>query len=268
MTADSREQLTRQIKELRPWHHDIQLFDDFTTGGVFSPDRKLDRLDNDGVSLLSPREGYLAQLDQIYPNGMSGKSFLDCACNGGGYCFWSRERDIARGVGFDVREHWIRQAKWVQQHRTLFPTDRLEFQVMDLYDLPKMGYEPFDMTYFSGIFYHLPDPITGLKIAADLTTDVLVLNTALKIDPKNPLGMTLARESRTKMMSGVHELAWFPNGKETLREILLWLEFKDLKITMFNHNQHKSRSRIMIVAAREEGRLSDLEGESLTSGGT
>ena len=153
MTEDSLSELTQEIKSMRPWHHDIHLFDDFTTGRVFSPDGKLDRPDNDGVSLISPRIRYLQQLDQIYPEGMSGKSFLDCACNGGGYCFWSRERDLERGVGFDVREHWIQQARLVQKHRTVFPTDRLEFHVQDLYDVPNQNYEPFDMTYFSGIFF-------------------------------------------------------------------------------------------------------------------
>lgn len=264
MTADSREQLTNQIKEMGPWHHDVHLFDEFTTGRVFSPDGKLAQTDNEGVSLISPRNRFLTQLDKIYPDGMSGKRFLDCACNGGGYCFWSRERDISHGVGFDVREHWIRQAKFVQEHRTAFPTDRLDFHVMDLYDVPTMGYEPFDMTYFSGIFYHLPDPVTGLKIAADLTTEILILNTAMMLDQKNPRGMTMARESRTKVMSGVHELSWFPNGKETLRDILLWMGFKDQKVTLLNNRNDCSRSRIEIVAAREKGRLSGLAGEPLT----
>ncbi len=264
MTEDSLSELTQEIKSMRPWHHDIHLFDDFTTGRVFSPDGKLDRPDNDGVSLISPRIRYLQQLDQIYPEGMSGKSFLDCACNGGGYCFWSRERELERGVGFDVREHWIQQARLVQKHRTVFPTDRLEFHVQDLYDVPNQNHEPFDMTYFSGIFYHLPDPITGLKIAADLTTDVLILNTAMMLDPNNPRGLTMARESRTKVMSGVHQLSWFPNGKESLRDILLWLGFKDLKVTMLNERKDNFRSRIEIVAARESGRLKDINGEPLT----
>ena len=247
-----------------PWHHDIHLFDDFTTGRVFSRDGTLTRNDNEGVSLISPRSRYLSRLDTIFPEGMSGKSFLDCACNGGGYCFWTRERDLARGVGFDVREHWIRQAKFVQEHRNVFPTDRLEFHVLDLYDVPKRDFEPFDMTYFSGIFYHLPDPVTGLKIAADLTTDVLILNTAMMLDLNRPRGLTMARESREKVMSGVHELSWFPNGKETLRDILLWMGFKDQKVTMFNERKGNLRSRIEIVAAREKGRLSGLEGDSLT----
>ena len=84
MTENSISELTQKIKSMGPWHHDIHLFDDFTTGKVFSPDGKLDRSDNDGVSLISPRGRYLRQLDGIYPEGMAGKSFLDCACYGAG----------------------------------------------------------------------------------------------------------------------------------------------------------------------------------------
>ena len=35
----------------------------------------------------------------------------------------------------------------------------LTFKVLDLYELPTLGLEPFDITIFSGIFYHLPEPI-------------------------------------------------------------------------------------------------------------
>jgi hypothetical protein len=260
----SRDELTKAIEEMRPWHHDVELFDDFTTGRVFSPDGRLERADNDGVSLISPRQKFVNQLNQLYPDGMSGKSFLDCACNGGGYCFWAREFDLQRGIGFDVRDHWIRQAKFVQQHRTCQPTDRLEFHTLDLYDVPGKNFEPVDMTYFSGIFYHLPDPVTGLKIAADLTKDVIVLNTAMMVDENNPRAMVMARESRTKVMSGVHELSWFPTGKETLRDILRWLDFKEMKVTMFSQKKDVLRSRIEIIAAREKGRLAALDGELLT----
>lgn len=263
MANEQRDELSEKIKAMRPWHHDIQLFDDFTTGRVFSPNGRLERVDNDGVSLISPRERFLSRLERIYPEGLSGKSFLDCACNGGGYCFWAREKDVARAVGFDVREHWINQAKFVQQHRTIFPTDRIEFHVMDLYDVPQKKLEPFDLTYFSGLFYHLPDPVTGLKIAADLTSDLLILSTSMMLDMENPRGMTLGYESQTKVMSGVHQLKWLPNGKETLREILKWLGFQEMKITFYQEKKEIQRSRIEIIAARTKNRLVDVEGELL-----
>lgn len=134
---------------------------------------------------------------------------------------------------------------------------------MDLCDLPEQGLAPFDFTYFSGLFYHLPDPIAGLKAAADLTKDILVLNTAAVADTENPLGLTLALESQTKVMSGVHTLAWFPNGPEVLNEILTWLGFKEVKLTRDVRNEH-SRRRVELVAARTAHRLDGLEGELLS----
>lgn len=263
MNVDQQPPLINQIESMRPWHHDIHLFDEISTGRVFSPTGKVARAENDGVSLISPRKPFLKQLDQLYPEGMSGKRFLDCACNAGGYCFWARERDIERGVGFDVRPRWIDQAKLCQTHRTAYPTDRLEFHVMDLCDAGNHSFGTFDMTYFSGIFYHLPDPIAGLKIAADMTSDILVINTAMLPNPQNPLGMTLESESVSNVMSGVHSLSWLPNSQETLQVILNWMGFKELKVTTFLPMKDSHRSRIEMIAAREIGRLANVDGESL-----
>ena len=253
--------LIKKIEALRPWHHDIQITSDLGTGQVFSPTRALLPKDNEGVSLISPRDRFLQTIDGLYPNTMQGKRFLDCACNAGGYCFWTRERDAELSVGFDVREHWINQARFVQQHRQVAPVDRVEFHVLDLYDLPKKDVGRFDMTYFSGIFYHLPDPITGLKLAADITDDIFVLNTAVKIDENNPTGLTMSHESRTLVMSGVHELAWFPNGPECMYELLRWLGFVEFKITLNISKRDMLRQRIEMIASREKGRLTGVKGE-------
>ena len=48
---------------------------------------------------------------------------------------------------------------------------------MDVYDLPELGLEPFDITIFDGLFDHLPTPSPGLKIAADLTSELMVFDT-------------------------------------------------------------------------------------------
>ena len=77
-----------------------------------------------------------------------------------------------------MREHWIRQARFLQEHRP--DGDRIRFEVMDVYDLPELGLEPFDITIFAGLFYHLADPVSGLKIAADLTNELMIFDTATK----------------------------------------------------------------------------------------
>ncbi|MBX3417531.1 MAG: methyltransferase domain-containing protein [Pirellulaceae bacterium] len=255
----SQEELVSEIRAMAPWHHDIALTPDLSTGRVFSETGRLLPPENQGVSLISPREKFLRRLQELYPAGMSGKSFLDCACNAGGYCFWAREQDVARAVGFDVRKHWIDQAKFVLQHRQVAPVDNIEFHEMDLYDLPQRNWEPFDLVYFSGIFYHLPDPITGLKIAADLTRDVLVLNTSMDNSGVETLGLKLSIEGTEPLMSGVHELAWLPNNPETLYAILRWMGFREMVLAADQTNPTSLRRRVEIYAAREPGRLDGIK---------
>ncbi len=261
----TRQWLESQIRELGPWHHDISITDDVSIGNVFGKDqhRTLPRKHNDGVSLIEPREKFQERLRGIYPNGLGGKRFLDCACNAGVYCFLAREADAEFSFGFDVRDHWIRQADFIKQHRTVAPTDRIEFEVLDLYDLPARNLKPFDYTFFSGIFYHLPDPIHGLKLAAEVTTDIIVVNTASMYNPDNPGGLTPRRRSSSNfVMSGVSDMAWFPNGPKAILLILNWMGFREFKLTHFA--KRGDRHRFEVFAAREPGRLDDLRGETMT----
>lgn len=260
----SRDELVDEIKRLAPWHHDIQITDDLSTGEVFSPTRKLLPPQNEGVSLISPRIAFFNTIETLFPGGLGGKRFLDCACNAGAYCYFARELGADFAFGFDVRKHWVDQAHFIQAHRTVGPVDRVEIRELDLYDLPKQELEPFDMTYFSGIFYHLPDPVTGLKIAADLTSDVMTLSTSMVPGNDNPLGMKMVREEVDKVMSGVYELAWFPNNPETLCRILQWAGFQDVKMINDAVNPTSNRRRVKLMAAREKGRLKELAGTQLS----
>lgn len=256
--------LAAQVQNLAPWHMGIQVNDDLNTGMLFSEEGQIvhrEKSVNEGISLLQLRDAFLKRIDQIYPDGLEGKTFLDCACNAGGYGFWLAERGLKYGLGFDVREHWINQAKWVQEHRTIAPTDMLEFVVSDLYDLPKMRLDPFDITMFKGIFYHLPDPVTGLKIAADLTREVLFLNTSTAWGEKDGY-LKCAMESRELLMSGVHGMCWYPTGPEVLATMLKWLGFEETRL-MFNFQMKDAPhlGRVEIVAARTKGMLDRLPGE-------
>lgn len=254
------EELIQKIRELGPWHHDIELNNEVHTGKVFSSTGILPKQENDGVTLISPRAHFTNLVNDCYSGSLKGKTFLDCACNGGAYCFLAREFGAEDVVGFDVREHWINQAVFAQEHRITAPVDNIRFEVLDLYDVPKENLQPFDFTYFSGIFYHLPDPVTGLKIAADLTKDVFFINTAGISRPENPMGLSMSHESTSKIMSGVHEISWFPNGPECVQVLLHWLGFPEVKLTKLVKNPN-NRIRMSMVAAREKGRLENVRGD-------
>ncbi len=242
----------------------IQLGEDLNTGQVFSEAGEIyDRPSNDGVSLLRLRDYFLRQIDRIYPDGLTDKHFLDCACNAGGYCFWTRERDVKAAFGFDVREHWIKQARFVKNRRTVAPTDRIKFQVRDLYDLPGANLPKFDVTMFKGIFYHLPDPVTGLKIAADMTNEVMFFNTSTTWGQEDGF-MKAGWESRENVMSGVHGLKWYPTGPQVCAEMLKWMGFVEMKLVFYRQQRDKPElGRTEIVASKVPGLLENLRGEPI-----
>jgi SAM-dependent methyltransferase len=182
---------------------------------------------------------------------------LDCACNSGAYLFWAKELGAGRCFGFDAREHWIEQARFLAEHRS----DRLEdlsFGVHDLYEVPSLELEPFDLALFHGIFYHLPEPVTGLKIAADLARDVLVVATAVQDGYGSDDLLVANQESTTDTGSGVHGLAWFPTGPEVIRRSLAWMGFPHTRVDRWRRRRGQRgvrRSELKMVASREAGAL-------------
>jgi SAM-dependent methyltransferase len=221
--------------DLAPWHLDVEIRPGLTTAAGVSGD-------NEGVSFVDDRPRFRSFI-QDHVGSLEDKRFLDCACNCGAYSFWARELGAAECFGFDVRKHWIRQARFLAVARR--ETD-CHFKRCDLYELPRL--EPFDVTLFKGIFYHLPDPIDGLKIAAELTQETLIVNTAMRIG--EPDGRLVQWGSSAEHpMQGVHELGWYPTGPRAVVPILRWLGFTDIRET-YRDESNGPVGRLELVATR------------------
>ncbi len=251
-------ELKEELIRLGPWHLDVQVTPELSSNAFLeAPDGTYGQ---EQISFINPRRPWQRMMETIYPDGLEGRSFLDCACNCGGYSFWTKELGAGFCLGFDVREHWIRQAEFLLEHRE-WPSDGIRFEVLDLYDLPKRDLEPFDITLFKGIFYHLPDPVAGLKLAADLTRDVLIVDTDARVDL--PDGMLAVQQEATEHpMSGVYGLNWVPTGPEVMIRVLNWMGFPETRLTSWaasGTRDGKEFGRLQIVGAREPERLDRLE---------
>jgi tRNA (mo5U34)-methyltransferase len=250
------DQLKGDIIRLGPWHHDVQVAEGLSTAAFL--DAPTDTYSGDlskvGFQRHS-RAGWVRLMERIYPDGLEGRSLLECACNCGAYCFWAKEIGAGRCFGFDVREHWIKQARWLAEHREL-PAEDVSFEQMDVYDLPKAGLEPFDIVMFKGIFYHLPDPVTALKGAADLCKELLILGTAVRTDLPDGM-LAVEQEGVDPVMSGVYGLNWVPTGPKALIPILRWLGFEEVRVAAWFHTR-KGRGRIRLLASRKAGRLDGI----------
>lgn len=256
-----KDDLRAAAEALGPWHHRLELADGLWTSDVQGADAT-----GTVPTLNDVERAFDLQVGDVFPDGLQGRSFLDCACNAGGYSFVAKDRGAGRVLGFDVRQHWIDQAEFIRTHRTADSSD-MEFRVADLLEIGDLG-EDFDVTWFSGIFYHLPDPVASLKLVADRTREVLLLNTMVDwLEPgqEEVPGLLMKREGTEELMSGVHHMAWVPTGPKVLRQLLAWLGFPETRIVMWNQIEAEGilrgvtrtvrHGRIAIVAAREPGRL-------------
>jgi SAM-dependent methyltransferase len=260
----SAEELRRKIIELGPWHLDVEVTQGLSTRAWVDAEQPYpDALGP--VAFFDNRARFQQKLLTLYPEGLAGRSVLDCACNCGGYLFWAKEIGAGECFGFDVREHWIDQARLLLEHRE-GPTDGVRFEVRDLYELPGMGLRPFDITLFQGILYHLPDPVRGLKIAADLTSELMILNTGTRTGLPDGL-LAVDSESTEQVMSGVHGLNWYPTGPEVVTRILSWVGFTETRLLWWRKETRPGRGRLEIAASKKPGLLDRLADWSRESSG-
>ena len=113
-------ELKEEIIRLGPWHLDVQVTPELSSSTFL--DAPEGTYGSDQISFINPRDPWQRMMKTIYPDGLEGRSFLDCACNCGGYSFWTKELGAGFCLGFDVREHWIRQAEFLLENRE-WPSD-------------------------------------------------------------------------------------------------------------------------------------------------
>ncbi|MGZ8513075.1 MAG: class I SAM-dependent methyltransferase [Candidatus Limnocylindria bacterium] len=238
--------------KLAPWHLGVEIAPGLTTEDLY---RESDRSE----PFYEPGPAIKDWFTSLYPDGLEGRSAFDLACNNGAFLFALKEIGAGRCYGSDVRKHWIDQARFLVEHRHA-PSDDMEFEVADLYEVSDRGLAPFDIGIFAGVFYHLPDPIHGLRIAADLTKEVLFISTASRGDHPDDL-LVAAEESTTQARSGVHGLAFLPTGPKILARMLAWMGFPAVRcLNWWNPpGTTASSDSIQLVAAREERLLDGLE---------
>jgi SAM-dependent methyltransferase len=253
--------LKQQIIDLGPWHLDVQVTPEISTA-VFkdAPPEKYLGFGEQVNFLEGTRGKFISLMQRIYPEGLTGKRFLDSACNCGGYSFWAKELGARECFGFDARQHWIDQANFLLRHRSE-PKQGIEFQVCDLYNLSELKLDKFQIALFKGIFYHLPDPVSGLKIAADLTEELLYLDTATFND--FPEGCLVASNEKTELlMSGVHGLNWLPTGPKVLEHILKWMGFVEFRRLFWKkdlNEKFSNRGRLGLLASRKPGLFENFD---------
>lgn len=243
--------LEEQIVALGPWCHEIQVTPRVSTRVWYerAPDEEAE------LPFVNPNDIPAGRLlRRLFPGGLDGRSVLDCGCNGGGYLFMARDLGAGRCYGFDARDHWVRQAQFVAAHRE--GSEDITFEVRSLDDLPRLEHEKYDVTFFNGILYHLPEPVGGLKIASDLTQELIIVDTSTRAGMPDGY-LAVQNEDKELLLAGVHGLSWLPTGPAVVHRMLRWAGFIEC-VTVQHLPVRPEVSRLVVAASKATGLLAPL----------
>jgi tRNA (mo5U34)-methyltransferase len=120
-------------------------------------------------------EGYntLPILKQRYarfpiPTDLTGKTVLDIGAWDGWFSF-EAERRGADVTAIDCQE----VAHFLEIHKKL--NSRVDYKILDFYELPSAQVGPFNFVFCLGILYHLKHPLLALEIVCGLTSDTAIV---------------------------------------------------------------------------------------------
>jgi len=163
MEASSAREARRRIdfsKELaaKGWYHSFELPD----GAVI-----------DGFMTVEQQKRRYAQFP--IPEDLRGKRLLDIGAWDGWFSF-EAERHGAGVTAIDC----VELASFLDIHARL--QSKVDYRIMDLYELPDAGLGKFDIVFFLGVLYHVRHPLLALEIVCALTKDVAIVDSFV-VDP-------------------------------------------------------------------------------------
>jgi tRNA (mo5U34)-methyltransferase len=158
-------------------------------------------------------------------DGLDGRTFLDIASWDGFYAFEAERRGASRVLATDYF-CWL-GGGWGKKDGFILAREILQSKVADkdieVQDLSPETVGMWDVVLFSGIFYHMRDPIRALAAAASVAKERLIVETHIYNDPLPvPLMQYLPRVPNNETSN-----YWRPN---TAMILLLLKEFGFLRV--------------------------------------
>jgi tRNA (mo5U34)-methyltransferase len=159
----NRDDLQARAAALR-WYHTIDLGQGIVTPGADNTAYRLPRLD--------------------LPASLAGRSVLDIGAWDGFFSFEAERRGAARVVAADYYS-WHGVGWGTGQGKAGFELarealgSRVEDVDVDVLDLSPDRLGTFDVVFFLGVLYHLPNPLLALERVASVTADMLILETVI-----------------------------------------------------------------------------------------
>lgn len=113
-------------------------------------------------------------LDPLFGKKWRDATALDLACNQGFFACHLAEKGCRKVLGLEAREELVADARMIAE---VYGHDNLFFEAADVTRIDPADFEPADAVLMYGLLYHLENPIGAMRIAAQLTRKVLLIET-------------------------------------------------------------------------------------------
>ena len=121
----------------------------------------------DGLQTIEHQEDRFSQFP--IPADLSGKKILDIGAWDGWFSF-EAERRGASVVAVDL----VEAPHFLEMHKRL--GSRVQYRILDVYELPAASLGQFDYVFFLGVLYHIKHPLLALEIVCSLTSEMAIVN--------------------------------------------------------------------------------------------
>jgi tRNA (mo5U34)-methyltransferase len=177
------------------------------------------------------------------PEDLSGKRVLDIGTSNGGVAFEAERRGARQVVAVDIYpSHWF----GFSDIRAYLGSD-VEFLQANVYGLPAVLDERFDLVFFFGVLYHLRHPLLALDALRALTQGHLFVETQIAPDLGSKPGLVRFHRGDTLFADGSN---WFEPAVDTLLD---WCFSSGFQAKVVASWPDDAPTRCMLRAAPTDG---------------
>lgn len=141
-------------------------------------------------------EGVWHRAKAVVPSDLRGASVLDVGCNAGYFSLQAKLRGADRVLGLESIQDYYQQAEAI---RRIWDAD-VEYRLTDAHEMHRID-EMFDFVVFTGILYHLKNPLQVLEDVGRICRDGVLVET--EIIPEDPRNVVYARQGPPGQIAAV-----------------------------------------------------------------
>jgi tRNA (mo5U34)-methyltransferase len=199
-----------------------------------------------------------------FPDALHGASVLDVGTNAGYFALHTKLMGAGKVVGIESVPDYLEQAELCRQ---VWDAD-IEYLAIDAHEVADV-HDPFDIVVFTGILYHLKNPLQVLEDVGRVCRDAILVETEVILpDPRNrvmvrqgPLGNLRITECHTGMMKFVEAYEvnsdgsnWWIPDTECVMGMLRTAGFQ-----YFSPPCYLNETRLLLVASKKQDSILRLD---------